>query len=129
VGMGAAAEWVYSGRVFSAQEAFDKRLVSELVEPEELLPRAREIAAGIANNSSAISVALCRQLMWKMLGADHPMEAHILESRALNWIYGEKDVLEGVTSFLEKRPPQFPMKTSTDMPDFYPWWTERVFKP
>ena len=67
--------------------------------------------------------------MWKMLGADHPMEAHILESRALNWIYGEKDVQEGVTSFLEKRPPKFPMKTSTDMPDFYPWWKERAFKP
>jgi enoyl-CoA hydratase/carnithine racemase len=129
VGMGAAAEWVYSGRVFSAQEAYDKRLVSELVEPEELLPRAREIAAGIANNSSSISVALCRQLMWKMLGADHPMEAHILESKALNWIYGERDVQEGVASFLEKRPPDFPMKTSTDMPDFYPWWKERAFRP
>jgi enoyl-CoA hydratase/carnithine racemase len=129
VGMGAAAEWVYSGRVFSAQEAYDKRLVSELVEPDELIPRAREIASGIANNSSAISVALCRQLMWKMLGADHPMEAHILESRALNWIYGEKDVQEGVTSFLEKRTPRFPMKTSTDMPDFYPWWKERAFRP
>jgi enoyl-CoA hydratase/carnithine racemase len=129
VGMGAAAEWVYSGRVFSAQEAFDKRLVSELVEPEELLPRAREIAAGIANNSSSISVALCRQMMWKMLGADHPMEAHILESKALNWIYGEKDVQEGVASFLEKRPPEFPMKTSTDMPGFYPWWKERAFRP
>ena len=129
VGMGAAAEWVYSGRVFSAQEAYDKRLVSELVEPEELIPRAREIATGIANNSSAISVALCRQMMWKMLGADHPMEAHILESRALNWIYGEKDVQEGVASFLEKRPARFPMKTSTDMPGFYPWWEERPFRP
>ena len=128
VGIGAAAEWVYSGRVFSAQEAYEKRLVSELLEPEDLIPRAREIAAGIANNSSAISVALCRQLMWKMLGADHPMEAHILETRALNWIYGEKDVLEGVTSFLEKRPPRFPMKVSADMPDFYPWWKERVFR-
>jgi len=128
VGMGAAAEWVYSGRVFSAQEAYEKRLVSELVEPEQLIPRAREIAAGIADNSSAISVALCRQLMWKMLGADHPMEAHILETRALNWIYGEKDVMEGVTSFLEKRAPRFPMKVSSDMPDFYPFWKERAFR-
>jgi len=128
VGMGVAAEWVYSGRVFSSEEAYDKRLVSELLEPEELIPRAREIAAGIADNSSAISVALCRQLMWKMLGADHPMEAHILETRALNWIYGEKDVLEGVTAFLEKRRPNFPMKVSTDMPDFYPWWKERAFR-
>ncbi|MFA5399690.1 MAG: enoyl-CoA hydratase-related protein [Dehalococcoidia bacterium] len=128
VGMGAAAEWVYSGRVFSAQEAYEKRLVSELVEPEDLIPRAREIAAGIADNSSSISVAICRQLMWKMLGADHPMEAHILETKALNWIYGEKDVMEGVASFLEKRPPKFPMKVSSDMPDFYPFWKERAFR-
>jgi len=79
--MGVAAEWVYSGRVFSSEEAYDKRLVSELLEPEELIPRAREIAAGIANNSSAISVALCRQLMWKNAGGRPPMEAHILETK------------------------------------------------
>jgi enoyl-CoA hydratase/carnithine racemase len=128
VGMGAAAEWVYSGRTFTAQEALDKGLVSELLEPEELLPRARKIAEGIAYNSSSISVAFCRQMMWKMMGANHPMEAHILESRALNWMYTVPDAREGVMSFLEKRLPQFPMKVSTDMPGFYPWWKEREFR-
>ena len=129
VGMSAAAEWVYSGRIFNAQEAFDRRLVSELLEPDELLPRARQIASEIVDNSSSISVALCRQLMWKMLGADHPMEAHILESKILNWMYGVGDSQEGITSFLEKRPPAFPMKVSKDMPAFYPWWKPREFRP
>jgi len=128
VNMGVATEWVYSGRVFNAQEALERGLVSELLEPEALLPRAREIAARIANNSSSISVALCRQLMWKMLGADHPMEAHQLESRSLNWLFGTPEAKEGIMSFLEKRPPAFPMKPGKDMPAFYPWWKERPFK-
>ena len=128
VGISAAAEWVYSGRIFNSQEAFDRRLVSELLEPDELMPRARQIAREIVDNSSSISVALCRQLMWKMLGADHPMEAHILESKVLNWMYGVGDSLEGVKSFLEKRPPAFPMKVSSDMPEFYPWWKQREFR-
>ncbi len=128
VGIGVASEWVYSGRVFPAQEAYDRGLVSELLEPEQLLPRAREIAMGIVNNTSVVSVAFCRQLMWKMLGADHPMEAHILESKALNWIFGTAEAKEGVMSFLEKRPPKFPMKLSKDMPKFFPWWKDREFK-
>ena len=128
VGMSTAAEWVYSGRIFSSQEALERRLVSELLEPDQLLPRALQIAREIVDNSSSISVALCRQLMWKMLGADHPFEAHVLESRTLNWIYGTGDSLEGIKSFLEKRPPAFPMKVSRDMPGFYPWWKEREFK-
>lgn len=128
VGMGAASEWVYSGRVFSAKEALEKGLVTELLDPEELLPRARKMAAEIVKNTSSISVAFCRQTMWKMMGADHPMEGHILESRILNWLYTVPDAGEGVKSFLEKRPPQFPMKVSKDMPDFYPWWEERKFR-
>ncbi len=129
VGISTAAEWVYSGRIFNSQEALERGLVSELLEPEELMPRARQIAREIIDNSSSISVALCRQLMWKMLGADHPMEAHILESKVLNWMYGVGDSLEGIKSFLEKRPPKFPMKVSKDMPSFYPWWKQREFRP
>ena len=128
VGTDVAAEWVYSGRIFTAQEAFEKRLVTELLEPEELMPRARQIAKEMIENSSSISIALCRQLMWKMLGADHPMAAHILESKSLNWIFGMPDAKEGIMSFLEKRPPKFPMRTSTDMPAFYPWWKQAEFK-
>jgi enoyl-CoA hydratase/carnithine racemase len=128
VGMGVAAEWVYSGRTFTAQEALERGLVTELLDSEDLMPRARAIAEGIAKNASSISVAFCRQMMWKMMGADHPMEAHIQESKALNWMFTQPDAREGVLSFLEKRPPQFPMKVSADMPDFFPWWKEREFK-
>ena len=126
--MDVAADWVYSGRIIGAQEAYDKRLVSELLDADDLMPRARHIAREMIDNSSAVSIALCRQLMWKMLGADHPMDAHILESKALNWSFGMPDAKEGIMSFLEKRPPKFPMRTNTDMPGFYPWWKPREFK-
>ena len=128
VGISTAAEWIYSGKVFGAQEAYDKRLVSELLAPEALMPHAREIAAEIVKNTSSVSVALCRQLMWQMLGADHPMKAHILESKSLNWIFGMPDAREGILSYMEKRPPAFPMTLSKDMPAFYPWWQEQEFK-
>ncbi len=128
VGISKAAEWVLTGRVFEAQEALAHGLVSELLAPDALIPRAREIATEIAQNTSAISVALARQLLWKMLGADHPMEAHKLDSKCMFWIGARADAREGVTSFLEKRPPKFVMKPSSEMPPFYPWWTDRSFK-
>ena len=127
VGINKAMEWVATGRVFGPDEAKDARLVSEVLPPEELLPRARAIALEIAQNTSAVSVALSRQLLWKMLGADHPMEAHIVDSRAIDRMGSSPDAYEGVQSFLEKRPPRFSMKVSEDMPDFFPWWRERNF--
>ena len=127
VGIGKAAEWLLTGRVFGAQEALANGLVIEVLPPDDLIPRAREIASEIAHNTSAISVALCRQLLWKMLGTDHPMEAHEIDSKAFRWSLQQSDAREGVMSFLEKRPPNFTMKPSTDMPDFYPWWTDRPF--
>ncbi|MBC8511560.1 MAG: crotonase/enoyl-CoA hydratase family protein [Dehalococcoidia bacterium] len=127
VGMGKAAEWILTGRVFGAQEALAHGLVTEVLPPDALIPRAREIALEIAQNTSAISVALCRQLLWKMVGADHPMEAHKIESKGVEWTFQQADAREGITSFLEKRPANFTMKPSADMPDFYPWWTERPF--
>lgn len=127
VGVGKAAEWIYTGKVFGVQEALAHGLVSEVLQPDALIPRARELAMEIAQNTSAVCVALCRQLLWKMLGADHPMEAHKIDSKAIWWIFEQPDALEGIMSFLEKRPPNFPMKPSTDMPDFYPWWTNRPF--
>jgi enoyl-CoA hydratase/carnithine racemase len=123
VGIAQAAEWVYSGRVFSAEEARDGGLVSRVVAPHALLPAARDIAREIADNTSAVSVALIRQMMWRMLGADHPREAHRLDSLGMWYTGRSADAQEGVTSFLEKRPPHFTGRPSKDMPPFYPWWS------
>ena len=128
VGISQAMEWVATGRVFSAQEALAGGLVSRVVAPDQLLPVARALAAEIVDNTSAVSVALARQLMWRMLGADHPMEAHKLDSRAIYAMGQSPDGYEGVTSFLEKRPARFTMKVSSDMPGFFPWWKPRKFE-
>ena len=128
VGISQALEWCYSGRVFSAQEALAGRLVSKVVPPDQLLPTARAIAQEIVENTSAVSVALIRQMMWKMLGADHPMEAHKIDSRGIYARGQSSAVKEGVVSFLEKRPPQFTNKVSQDMPSYFPWWDERPYK-
>jgi len=128
VGIGRAAEWVLTGRVFQAEEALGGGLVSRVVAPEALLPTARALAREIADNTSAMSVALSRQLLWRMLGADHPMEAHKVDSRAIYWMGRSADAREGVAAFLEKRPARFALRPSADMPDFYPWWPERKFK-
>jgi enoyl-CoA hydratase/carnithine racemase len=127
VGMSRAAEWIYTGRVFPAEEALAGGLVSQVVEPERLLPTARALALEIARNTAPVSVALSRQLLWKLLGADHPMDAHRLDSRCMAWTGRTADAYEGVTAFLEKRPPRFSGRPSTDMPPFYPWWTDRPF--
>ena len=127
VGIGRAMEWVATGRVFPASEALEGGLVSRVLPPEALQPAAHELAREIAENTSAVSVCLARQLMWKMLGADHPMEAHEIDSQAM-WAMGRSaDAYEGVQSFLEKRPPRFGMSVARDLPDFYPWWKERKF--
>lgn len=128
VGVQQAAEWVHTGRVFDAEEALRGGLVRSLHEPEELLPAARELAREIADNTSAMSALLNRQMMWRMLGADHPMEAHIVDSRAIAFMGESPDAAEGVRSFLEKRSPKFTLRPSQDRPDFYPWWTERPFR-
>jgi len=123
VGIAQAVEWAYSGRVFSAEEARDGGLVSRVVAPHALLPAARDIAREIADNTSAVSVALIRQMMWRMLGAEHPRQAHRLDSLGM-WHTGRSaDAQEGVTSFLDKRPPHFTGRPSKDMPPFYPWWS------
>lgn len=128
LGVSRAAEWILSGRVFPAQEALRGGLVSQVLPPEKLLPTARELALEIADNNSAISVALSRQMLWRMLGADHPMEAHKIESKCLHYMFQSPDIQEGVDSFLQKRPPRFEMKPSKEMPDFYPWWTDRPYE-
>ena len=128
VGIGQALEWVATGRLFGAEEALAGRLVSRVLPPDDLLPAARALAREIADNTSAVSVCLARQLLWKMLGADHPMEAHKLDSRLIHALGASPDAYEGVASFLEKRPPRFTMQVSRDLPEGFPWWAEREFE-
>jgi enoyl-CoA hydratase/carnithine racemase len=128
VGISQAAEWCYTGRIFSAEEALAGRLVSRVVAPEALLDTARGIAREIADHTAPVSVTLTRAMLWRMLGADHPMEAHRVDSQAIFERGRSADAIEGVTAFLQKRPAAFPMKPSTDLPPFYPWWAPRPFK-
>ena len=127
VGISRAAEWVYTGRVFTAEEAHVAGLVRNVLPTEGVVPAARELAREMIDGTSAMSVALSRQMLWRMLGADHPMEAHKVDSRAIFFMGSSPDAHEGVASFLEKRPPRFAMRPSTDMPAFYPWWQQRRF--
>jgi enoyl-CoA hydratase/carnithine racemase len=128
VGISKALEWCYSGRVFDAHEALQGGLVRSLHAPEDLMAQAHLIAREIVDNAAPVSVALTRQMMWRMLGADHPMEAHKIDSRGVFARGQSVDAREGVMSFLEKRAPEFGAKVSVDMPDFYPWWENRDFK-
>ena len=128
VGPMQAAEWIHTGRVFSAEEALKGGLIRSIHEPDELLPAARELAREIVDNTSPMSALLNRQLMWRMLGADHPMEAHKIDSRAIAFMGESEDAKEGVRSFLDKRAPEFKLSTSKERPGFYPWWDERPFE-
>lgn len=127
VGVSRALEWAYTGRILSAQQALAGGLVSSLHSSADLLPAARALAREIADNAAPVSVALTRQMFWRMLGADHPMEAHKIDSRAIYARGSSDDVREGVSSFLEKRPAVFRNRVSTDMPAFFPWWKERRY--
>jgi enoyl-CoA hydratase/carnithine racemase len=127
VGISRAAEWAYTGRVFPASEAQDAGLVRAVLPDDELLPAAYALAREIADNTSAVSVALTRQMLWRMLGEPHPMSAHRVDSQGIEAMGQSPDAREGVVSFLEKRPAAFTMKPSADMPAFYPWFHEPDF--
>ena len=127
VGISRALEWVCTGRVFPAEEALAGGLVRSIHPPDELLPAARALAREMAEGTSPVSVALSRQMLWRMLGASHPMDAHRVDSRGIADRGSSPDAREGVESFLEKRPASFPLRVSDGMPDFYPWWEEPEF--
>ena len=127
VGIQQATEWVYTGRVFPAQEAKDARLVRSVHAPDDLLPAARELAREIADNTAPVSVALSRRMLWRMLGASHPMDAHRADSRGIQSRGRSNDSKEGVVSFLEKRPANYPDRVSEGLPDIFPNWEEPEF--
>ncbi len=124
VGIARALEWSFSGRVMNADELKAGGLLNHVVAQDELMAKAREIAREIADNTAPVSIALMRQMAWRSLGMDHPMEAHRWESRGITTRGKTPDAKEGVLSFKEKRLPQFPCKVSSDMPDYFPWWDE-----
>jgi enoyl-CoA hydratase/carnithine racemase len=127
VGINTALEWTMTGRVFDAAEALERGLVRSVHAPDDLLPAAYEIAREIAEHTSAVSVAMTRQMLWRMLGADHPMAAHRIDSPAIANLGRSHDAREGVLSFLEKRPPAFTDQVPDDIPGPWPFWTEPEF--
>jgi enoyl-CoA hydratase/carnithine racemase len=128
VGISRAMEWVSTGRVFSAQEGLEGGLLRSLHPQEELLDAARALAREIAENTAPVSVALARQLMWRMLGAEHPMLAHRADSRGMVSRGESADAVEGITAFLEKRGAMFPDRVSDGLPEIMPWWSEPEFE-
>ena len=127
VGLSRALEWTMTGRVFGAEEALAGGLVRSLHEPDDLLPAARELATEIASSTSAISVAMSRQMLWRIPSAPHPMAAHRVDSAAVPQMGAAADAKEGIASFFEKRPAEFTQGPSTDMPEVYPWWEDPTF--
>ncbi len=117
VGISKALDWCYTGKVFSSQEALQHGLVSDVISDDKLIDRALEIGSSYSSKTSAISVSLARHMMWNMLAATHPDEAHILDSMAMERMGKSPDIKEGIASFLEKRSPNFSMKVSKDLPD------------
>ena len=117
VGISKALDWCYTGKVFSSQEALQNGLVTDVISDDKLIERALEIGSSYSSKTSAISVSLARQMMWNMLAATHPEEAHILDSMAMERMGKSPDIKEGIASFLEKRAPNFSMKVSKDLPD------------
>jgi enoyl-CoA hydratase/carnithine racemase len=128
VGISQALEWSFSGRIFDADEALSAGLVRSLHPPGELLDAAYEIARGMISGSAPVSVALNRQLIWQMAGAAHPMDAHRMESIYIAQRAASADAVEGAQSFLEKRPPEFPLTVSRDLPSGVPWQPEPPFE-
>ncbi len=127
VGISRAAEWCYSGRLLTAAEAHEGGLVRSVHAPGDVLPAAHAIAREIIDHAAPVSVATTRQMLWRMLGATHPMEAHRAESRALFQRGRSADGAEGARSFLERRLPQFPMRVSDGLPDAFPDWEDPTF--
>jgi enoyl-CoA hydratase/carnithine racemase len=127
VGIQQATEWVFTGRVFSAEEALNGRLVRSVHPGDELLSVARGIAREIADNTAPVSVAMSRQMLWRMMGASHPMDAHAVESRGISARGRSADSKEGVTSFLEKRAAVYPDRVSDGLPDIFPNWEDPEF--
>lgn len=127
VGIQQATEWVYTGRLFDANTALSSGLIRSVHAPDDLLPAARQLAQEIAENTAPVSIALSRQMLWRMLGASHPMDAHRVDSRGIKERGKSADSKEGVVSFLEKRAANYPDRVSEGIPDIFPNWQDPEF--
>ncbi len=127
VGISKALEWCFSARVFRSEEALEAGLVRSLHDPEDLIPAARELAREFVEGSSRVSNTVLRHMLWRMLGASDPIEAHRIDTAGISALATSPDAKEGINSFLEKRAPDFPGKVSSDLPGFFPWWEEPEF--
>lgn len=128
VGISKALEWCYSARVFKSEEGLEAGLLRSLHEPDALLPAARALAQEFIDNSSSVSIAMVRHMMWRMLNAPHPIDAHEIDTSAIAALGKSADAKEGIGAFLEKRKANFTDKVTKDMPSVYPWWTDREFR-
>jgi enoyl-CoA hydratase/carnithine racemase len=129
VGISTALEWCYSGRVFRSEEGLQRGLLRSVHAPDALLPAARELAREFAQNTSAVSKAYVRHMFWRMLGAEHPIRAHEIDTAAIAHTGKSNDAREGIQAFLEKRPANFTDRVSQDMGPFFPWWEQPDFEP
>lgn len=128
VGVQTALEWIYTSRIFGSNEALETGLIRSVHSPSTLLKDAKDLAHEIINNTAPVSTALSRQMVWRIASAEHPMEAHRLDSK-INYSRGKSaDAAEGVKSFIEKRAANYPCKVSDDMPDFFPWWDDPAYE-
>ena len=114
--------------MFGANEAKAAGLVQKVLPAAELLPAAHALAREIVDNTAAVSIALLRQMMWRGLCLNDPMEAHEIDSRGMIARARSADAAEGVAAFLEKRPAKFTDQVSMRMPDYFPWWQERSYR-
>lgn len=128
VGTQTTLDWCITGRTITAEEAFAKGFFRSLHEPADLMPAAHALAREIIENCSPVSVALTRRLIWRIAGTEHPMEAHMADSRGISMRGPSADVKEGISAFMEKRAPNFPGRVSTDMPEIFPYWEEPTFR-
>lgn len=127
VGISKALEWCYSAEIFRSEEALDAGLLRSIHAPEDLMSTAREIAHKFIDNSSAVSRTVLRHMLWRMMGASDPIEAHRVDTDGINALGTSADAKEGIDAFLEKRQANFPGKVSKDLPEFFPWWEKEEF--
>jgi enoyl-CoA hydratase/carnithine racemase len=128
VGISKALEWCYSARVFKSEEGLEAGLIRSLHEPDQLLPAARALAQEFIDNASSVSIAMVRQMMWRMLSAPHPIDAHEVDTAGIAALGKSADAKEGIGAFLEKRKANFTDTTTKNMPSFFPWWKDREFR-